>query len=211
MRHALALVLLTFLTPALAGAALAADVPSPANSTIPGLVRLVGADASGRPDPGGRFQVVHRDLANNPVVGARVVVDFSACTDLVLCPVQPPGIAFVPGGVEGITDEDGSVWMTLLGHAVASAPPSAEYAVKIYADGVLLGSVPTSAIDLDGSSGANGGDLSLWLADFFSGMNPPRGDYDGSRYLGGADLSLWLKAFLAGGTAQSCPAVVTTP
>jgi hypothetical protein len=211
MRRVLALFLFALAAPGFAGLALADDVPSPANSTIPGLVRLVGADPFGHPDPSGRFQVVHRDLANNPIPGAHIVVDFSAATDLVLCAVQAPGVAFVPGGVEGITDANGSVWMALLGHAVANAPPSSVSAVRIYADGVLLGYVPVCAVDLDGASGVGGSDLSLWLADFVSGLNPPRSDYNGTGGLGGSDLSLWLGCFVSGASAQSCPSVVTSP
>lgn len=196
-----------------AGAARGAPATTPptGNSTVPPFIRLVGADALGRPDSAGTFTVVVRDLANNPVAGSRVVVDFGRATDLRLCAAQAPGLTFVLDGVLGVTDSGGRVSMTLLGHGVAAAAPSAPQSVRVYADGVLLGHPSASAFDLDGAGGVAGADLSLWLADFASGANPARADYDGNGWTGGGDLSLWLGVFTRGGSARSCPPVVTAP
>jgi hypothetical protein len=188
-----------------------ADLPPGSNSIIPAFIRLVSADPYGHPDPAGVFQVVVRDLANNPVVGSQIIVDFTATTDVALCDVQAPGVTRVATGAMGVTGADGSVTMTLLGHAIPGAAPSPPRAVKIYADGVLLGSVPCCAFDLDGAGGVGGADLSRWLADFITGSFMARGDYDGSGALGATDVSVWLSVFVRGTSAQSCPAVVTAP
>lgn len=194
------------------GLAVASSSLPPINeSVVPGFIRLVGTDAFGVPDSAGRFSVTVRDFENNPVPGAHVVVSFPGGTDLALCPVQAPGVTFAYGGVMGIADQNGVATMTILGHAVPNAPPSSAQALEIHADGVLLGRIPGCAFDLDGASGMNGGDLSLWLADFVSTANPPRGDYDGNGFLGGADLSRWMQAFVRAGSSQSCPPVVTSP
>jgi hypothetical protein len=186
-----------------------ADLPPVSNSTIPSFIHLVGADPSGRPDAAGAFTVVVRDLANNPVVGSQVVVSFNDATDVALCGVQGAGVTLSSYGAGGVTGTNGAVTMTLLGHGIPGAAPSPLHAVKIYADGVLLGFVPCSAFDLNGAGGVSGADLSLWLADFFSGANAARGDYDGNGHVGASDLSVWLGSFTRGTSTQSCPSVVT--
>jgi hypothetical protein len=211
MRCILAFALMLAALAATGRSAIGADLPSPANSTIPGSIRVVGADAFGHPDPVGMFAVTYRDLANNPIPGARIRVDFSAATDIQLCGVQGAGVTLVAGGVEGITDANGAVTMTLLGHAIPNATAQPAWAVRIFADDQLLGGVPCAAFDLDGVNGVSGADLSLWLADFVSATNPARGDYDNNAGLGGNDLKLWLEVFTRGTSAQSCPGVVTAP
>src|SRR5437016_7499658 len=61
-----------------------AGVPSPGNSTFPACITLVGNTAL-VPDPVGQFTVVVRDLGNNPLNNASVVIDLSACHDLLIC------------------------------------------------------------------------------------------------------------------------------
>lgn len=188
-----------------------ADLPPGNNSTIPSMIRLVGADPLGHPDPWGVFTVTVRDFANAPVVGSSVIVDFTAATDVALCGVQGPGTSLGPLGAMGVTGADGGVTMTLLGHGIAGAPVTSPSAVKIYADGVFLGSVRVAAFDLDGAGGVNGADESRWLGDYVTGTYMPRCDYDGTGFLGGSDLSIWLGDFVRGKSSQSCPSVVTAP
>ena len=188
-----------------------AGLPPSFNSTIPGQIRLVGADPLGHPDPAGEFTVTVRDLANSPMAGSLVDVDFTAATDVALCGVQGAGTSLVASVASGVTGADGQVTMTLLGHGIAGAPPSSSSAVRIYADGVLLGSIPCAAFDLDGVGGLNGADESRWLADYITGLFMPRGNYDNSGALGGSDLSIWLSTFVRGKQVQSCPSVVTSP
>jgi hypothetical protein len=211
MRSLLATVIALAALLACGPAASLASTPPSNPSVIPAFIRLVGADAFGKPDTAGSFTVTVRDFMNNPVAGSHVMVDFAGATDLAPCPVQAPGTTITPYGVMGVTDQNGVVTMTILGHALPNAPPSSAQALAIVADGVILGRIPGCAFDLDGASGMSGGDLSLWLADFVAATNPPRGDYDGNGLLGGSDLSRWLQAFVGAGSAQSCPPVVTAP
>ena len=64
----------------LLAAAAMAGVPSAANSTTPGAVLLVGRNVAGPDTTDGVFQVVVRDLANNPINASAVVVDFAAAS-----------------------------------------------------------------------------------------------------------------------------------
>src|SRR5258706_15293637 len=86
-------ILLTAAGCLIASAAMA-GVPSPGNSSVPPCIQLVRSAASVA-DPHGSFQVTIRDLANNPLNGASVVVDLSGCTDLTLCSEQHDGAALV--------------------------------------------------------------------------------------------------------------------
>src|SRR5215831_9963535 len=78
-RKATSLVLTLFLCAATA--AHASSVPSVSNSTRPDHIELVGYSGS-NPDSHGAATFVIRHLSNNPIPGALVVIDFSACTDL---------------------------------------------------------------------------------------------------------------------------------
>src|SRR5262245_41708469 len=60
-----------------------AGVPSPQNSTFPSCLALC-------PFGDIPFSFVIRDLANNPLNGASVVLDFSPCPEAHICATQPP-------------------------------------------------------------------------------------------------------------------------
>jgi hypothetical protein len=81
--------------------------------------------------------------------------------------------------------------------------------VDVYADGVFLRTIRAAAIDEDGAGGVDGADLSLFLADYFSGQSFARSDFDGDGVLSGNDLSVWHAAFFGGTSARSasptCP------
>src|SRR5262252_1224345 len=91
----------TLLTAAglLAASAAMAGVPSAANSTTPACISLVGS-LSGVPDGAGQFTVTVRDLANNPLNGASVVIDLSGCADLNICNDQLDANALVNCGAK---------------------------------------------------------------------------------------------------------------
>lgn len=183
--------------------------PPPLNtSTIPSMIALVGTDALGAPDPAGNCQVVVRDLANNPVAGVSVVVDFSGTNDFGLCPSQPAGETLDAAGrtVTAVTDAHGVAPFVILGSASPGPPDPARERVSIFADGVLVGTVPVAAYDLDGTGGVRGSDLAIWTADFVSGSNAPRSDYDGSGAVGGGDLSRWATVFVRASSSFSCSA-----
>jgi hypothetical protein len=123
-------------------------VPSPANSTHdPCFVVCPLGDIT--------YHVTVRDLANNPVGSSNVVLDFSQC-GFVHCTNPGPGI---------VADDAGHTMSTTANAAgVASFPlkmggccPT----VKIFADGVLLATVPMSSPDQDANLVVNGTDATI--------------------------------------------------
>ena len=92
---------------------------------------------------------------------------------------------------------------------LGASPGSIGPSLKVFLGGMSLKTVRVAALDQNGLSGVDAGDLSLFLADFFSGRCFARSDYDGNGTLDPNDLSLWLGAFFAGGSSVSggaaCP------
>lgn len=186
-----------------------AGVPSPGNSTVPPCISLVGSLA-GTPDAVGSFSVTVRDLANNPLNGASVVVDLSGCTDIAICNDQLDAGALVNCAAKTtrkFTDIAGQVSFIVLGGSNGSGNATTLLGgAKIYANGTLIGSPTAAAFDLDGSSGVGINDLSVWLTDFGTFGNPAfgRSDFDCSGSVGINDLSVWLTEFGNGTSAASC-------
>jgi hypothetical protein len=200
----------TLLTAAglLVASAAMAGVPSPGNSTLPGCITLVGSLA-GTPDAAaGQFTVVVRDLANNPLNGASVVIDLSNANDLAICDDQLDANALVNCAAKTVrkfTDVTGSVTFTVLGGSNGAGNASTLLnGGRIYANGTLMNSPTVAAYDLDGSSGVGANDLSAWLTDFGTGNPYGRSDFDCSGGVGANDLSFWLTEFGAGTSAASC-------
>ena len=180
------------------------------NCTLPTLIRLVGSSA-GIPDTtAGKFTVIVRDIAANPMAHATVVVSLEDCPDLALCADQldPNAVTNCAAKlVRKLTDASGAVTFTILGHANgAGNAASLLNAGHIYVFGTGVAAPTVAAFDLDGSGGLGADDLSAWLTDFGTGENFGRSDYDGSGTVGAADLSEWLTVFGAGGSTQSCGA-----
>ncbi len=188
-----------------------AHIPSAGNSTVPRHITLVGSH-SALPDTAGAFTIVVRDLANNPLRGLVVVVDFSGCTDLAICADQLDTAATVNCAAKTVrktTDGTGTVTFTILGGSNGSGNATTLLnGVKIFGNGVLFGWPTASAFDLDGSRGVGINDLSVWLSDLATPGNPPfgRSDFDGDGALGINDLSVWLTAYGAGGSVAGCAA-----
>ena len=184
-----------------------AGVPSPGNSTTPACITLVG-NAAGIPDPAGSFTITVRDLANNPLNGASVVVDLSGTTDLRICNNQLDAGALVNCAAKTtrkFTNALGQVTFTVLGGSNGAGNATTLIGGgKIYANGVLIASPTAAAYDLDGASGIGANDLSAWLTDFGSGSPFGRSDFDCSSGIGANDLSFWLTEFGAGTSSASC-------
>ncbi len=184
----------------------ACAIPPGPFATIPGVIWLVG-QSGGVPDPRGSFTVTVRDLANNPIPGADVILDLSQCFDLRLAAVQPyPGLVVEcpPRRVRAITDASGVARFCIAGSAVNSgASPGAGF-VKgtMYVNNTVVGHVEVAALDQTGDDGLSAGDLSAWIADFLSGSAFGRSDYDGNGSLGANDMAIWVKCFLAAGSVQ---------
>ena len=146
-----------------------AGVPSPGNCTSPAFIRVVGAlTQTATPDStAGKFSVIVRDLANNPISGSNVVVDFSGCNDIKIASnqIHPYVTNCVTKSVSQNTDGTGTAAFTLLGSSWNAGTYTALGCSKIYADGVLLSSPTVAAFDLDGATGVTTADLSVWLAE----------------------------------------------
>ena len=188
-----------------------AGVPSPGNSTVPPCISLVG-NLAGVPDPVGSFTVTVRDLANNVLSGASVVVDLSGCTDIKMCSDQlDPATTNICAAktTRKFTNVAGQVSFRVLGGSNGSGNATTLLGgAKIYANGTLIGSPTASVFDLDGANGVGINDLSVWLGDFGTILNPAfgRSDFDCSGGVGINDLSVWLTQFGNGTSAASCAA-----
>lgn len=200
----------TLLTAAglLIASAAMAGVPSATNSTTPACITLVGSLAGVPDNAAGQFTVIVRDLANNPLNGASVVIDLSNCLDISICDNQLDAAATVNCGAKTtrkFTDALGSVTFTVLGGSNGAGNASTLLSGgRIFANGTLIGSPTASAYDLDGANGVGAADLSAWLTDFGSGNPYGRSDYDCNGTVGAGDLSFWLTEFGAGTSAASC-------
>jgi hypothetical protein len=183
----------------------------PFNVILPAHVTVVCLGPAGPDSVLGHCSVTVRDLANNPLVGSLVAFDFSACTDLRIAADQhdPRLVTHCEYPmVTALTDAAGVASFTVIGSGIAG-PPSPANALRIYADGVLLGFVSVAVLDRDGAGGLSGTDLAQWGADFVSGTNPPRADLDGNGTVSGTDLSLFAAAYFSGHNVYSagtlCP------
>jgi len=191
----------------LAASAAMAGVPSAANSDVPVGISLVGRSGL-VPDPFGNFTVTVRDLANNLLVGASVVVDLSFATDVAICNDQLDANATVnclAKTTRKFTDGLGQVSFIVVGgsNGAGNAVTLAGGA-RIYANGVLLGSPTAATYDQDSAGGMGANDLGSFLTDFASGQNFGRSDYDFSGVLGANDLAAFLTRFAAGQSLASC-------
>jgi hypothetical protein len=206
------LVALALICPSFAGSPAFADPPwPPANSTIPGHVTLVCLGPAGPDIVLGRCSVTLRDLANNPVMGSVVTFDFSNCFDMRIAADQhDPRLTVncATRTVSAMTDLNGVALFTVIGTGIGG-PASPSSALKIYADGVLLGGVSVAVLDRDGVGGLTGMDLAQWAGDLWAGTNPARADLDGNGVVNGGDLSRFAAAFFNGNNVLSagtiCP------
>ena len=207
-------------------------VPCAERVWLPCGINLVGHNGGTLADPLGEFTVTLADWGNNPIPGADVWLDFSACCDDIrLASVQyGPGLFLGPGKtVHCMTDAHGVARFRIMGAATASSSTPGLGCAEVWArnegvsvlltDGVSRPKPTVGAFDLDGAlpggAGVGPSDLSLWEADFFSSLNPFRSDYDFSvlcvRSVGPSDLAKWLQVFFGGGSVGNGAAFVACP
>lgn len=185
-----------------------ATLPPFPNVTVPACITLVGSDGNVASESGA-FDVVVRDLANNPMPGVRVDVDLSQVSDLRLCAQQTaPGVVVecASNRATAVTDANGVARFTLLGGGLGLETGTGMNGGRVYTDGILVASPTVNAYDLDNAGGVGANDLSYWLRDFGSGQVLGRADYDCSGGIGANDLSFWLAAFGSGTQSISCAA-----
>ena len=170
---------------ALAAAAPAsANVPSPANSTTPACMTLC-------PLGDMHFVVIVRDLANNPIAGGSVVLDFSGCPNAYLCPQRPNDPYVLDPATRSLrmlTDATGKVDFPA---RVGGVGPAGS--VKVFANGVFLNSYALASPDQNGNGVAVGiidVDPALFAAKL--GSLDPTADFDCSGGpVDGADQSIF--------------------
>jgi hypothetical protein len=125
-------------------------VPSASNSTVPRCLEVCPyGDIS--------FDVVVRDIANNPVNASSVEIDLPTCAAFHLCPNQgDPNLAISTSPLRAtkLTSATGQVSFHL--HAGGVCPGTT---VKVFADGVLLALPPLSSPDQDGDLDVTGADM----------------------------------------------------
>jgi hypothetical protein len=194
-------------------------IPSPHSddSDVPCGIVLVGTSNS-VPDPRGEFLVIVRDLAQNPVEGCEVSIDFQQCFDVQVSLDQPwPGLSVecVSGApsyaiVRGITDTQGTVVFRIVGGArnTGQGSPAAGFkCARVFVNGVELtipvGGLNVAAYDQNSSGGVNPADVALMLSDAFSPGLEGRSDFNCSNTINPVDVSMMLQASLQGGSQQS--------
>lgn len=185
-----------------------ANVPDPSKSTVPGFIKVGGAQTTaGVPDPTIAFTVTVRDFANNPIAGSNVELNFANCPDTKLCTAVVAGQTVNCGGpsVTATTNASGQVTVSVLGasnNPGTSVPPTihpgaGSGCVRVYADGIQLATVTAVDYDQNGSLGAgngvNGLDLSVAKNDVgaigLGAAYKGRTDYNTDAAVNGADLS----------------------
>jgi len=166
------LILLVVLAALCTARVTAAGVPSPANSTVPACMALC-------PLGDMPFAVVVRDLANNPIAGSNVVLDFSTCPGAHLCPegFSPPfpyTVDLVTRTLRMTSGVDGSVTFPAHVGGVGAAG-----SVRVFADGVLLKSYALASPDQNGNGVAvNIVDVDETLFNAKLGSSDPTADMD---------------------------------
>ena len=196
-----------------------AGIVSPGNSTVGATrINLVGFNSASSGDQadsvstGAKLTVTVRDIANNPIAGVPVVVDFSGCTsDVKIASTQSyhaEAATCAAATVQGYTTTNGTVSFVVIGGRSAATAHAAGCA-KVYADSYLLGSLGVGTYDQNNTGGLTLADLGLWGTDYFGGSNPDRSDYDGNATVSLADLGLWGVAYFGGHSPNSgavlCP------
>jgi hypothetical protein len=154
-------------------------VPSPANSSVPDCMALC-------PLGDMPFAVTVRDLANVPIVGSTVVLDFSGCPNAYICPQHPgdPYLIDVPGRtVRMFTDATGKVTFPA---RIGGVGPAG--CAQVFADGILLRTVALASPDQNGNGVAVGivdVDPALFAAKL--GTTDPTADFDCNGIVDAAD------------------------
>src|SRR5262245_47662840 len=184
-----------------------ADLPvlCPPCCTVPSHLLVVCSNGS-YADFAGTFSIIVRDFADQPMVGCPVDVSFAECPYVRLCTNQlSAGLSLKCAGrvLTRMSGGGGAATFRVIGDAFPAACPSDPSGqVSVYACGVLIGTATVAVLDIDGTPGLSGNDLSEWLAGFFCNSTSPRLDYDGDGTVGGGDLSVWLAAFAGGGSTM---------
>jgi len=192
----------------LIAAVVSANVPDPSKSTTPGFIKVGGAQTTaGVPDPTITYTVVVRDFANNPIAGSSIELNFANCTDTKLCTAVVAGrtVDCTTPAVRLTTNASGQAIVSVMGASTNPgtfvppniAPGAGLGCMRVYADGIQLGTVTSVDYDQNGSvgsgNGVNGLDFSIAKSDVgaigLGAAYKGRADYDLNGAVNGSDLS----------------------
>jgi hypothetical protein len=185
----------------------------------PGAGIQLGGQVAGVPDPHSEFRV--RLLGGGqPLVGQTIDVLFSGCasvgTDLHPATNQNfPGMTWSCANrkASAVTDANGYATFRLMGGASATPGNSpglvGACALVVGYGGIVFANVRVGAYDLDGTSGVNAADQSLFMQTLFAGPGGyrTRADYNGDGLCNTADFSKFLGILLLGASATSATPV----
>ena len=171
-----------------------AGIPSPSNSTVPS--RFLACPAGDV-----QFQVVVRDIANFTLSGSAVMLDFSACPDVVLCDDYCSGVTidWQARTATKATDANGVATFSLKMGGLCPAST-----LRVSADYVVLAMPVVSSPDQDGSLVVDAPDVTTVYG--LIGTSNVGADFDGDGTVTDADLS-WLTDLHGG---HSCVNAVPT-
>ncbi len=204
-------VLLLLAVAAIAPRPASADTPMPHTSTIDPVVVggsssipiAVGGDCATRP-PG--FHIIVRDLAQVPVEGASVTLDFSL-TPIRLYATQYDGttVNCLQRTLTRISGAQGAVtFYPVFGGSDATN------SVEVSADGVVLAFVPARSTDIDAMDATTGlGDFTIFSSAFAQSLANTRTNFDncpvGASIPTIADFAIFVRQFETGATGTYCP------
>jgi hypothetical protein len=132
-----------------------AGVPSPANSTIPACLATT---------PGGNIlsTIIVRDFSSNPVANSLVVIDYSQCAGFAPC--AQGGIGPGDGYILDPINKTIRMFSGPQGQApfhLRAGGGCSSNGIRIYADGVLLGSVHAASADQNGDLSVDAADIAV--------------------------------------------------
>ena len=201
--HALGSLLCLVLTSSAAGAV--AGVPDPLNSSVEPI--LVGGSSGnllpGLGAPG--FQVIVRDINNNPIVGVNVVLEFHpAGAAIRLQTSQNSGTTVACGQGDALLKATNTMGEATFGPRFGGFVN--ESVVVVSAEGILLGLVPARSTDINALGGTTDlADLNLFRAQFFATQPAaPQTDYTGDGNTGLSDLNTFRLEFFSLATGAYC-------
>jgi hypothetical protein len=191
-------------------ASASASHPDPNKICVPEYIFVVGRINGGATtDPAGLSSVTIIDAFNNPISGATVIIDFSGCCDIDLCPTGA-GHNCAARTVSGITNGAGVYSFTVLGAArdPGNLVPPAQYGgcgangvhvfvnagtgnIELFARGPTCTGPehPPTAVTLD-LNGAAGGSNGTSGADVSNEINLFGSIAGGAPYKGRGDINL---------------------
>lgn len=137
------------------------------------------------------FSVVVRDLGNSPLAGSTVVLDFSQCPGAHICewwPNDPYAVNVPARWLSATTGPSGSVTFP-----ARVGGTGGRGSVRVFADGVFLGSYALASPDQDGDGfvleGLGGTDATLFTAKL--GTSDPTADFDCDGDVDGDDQNVF--------------------